>query len=88
MEDSRVSSIVHGLVSAFGRGYNVLRKKGGSAKREGKSVEKSSSVDELTASLRYGSKAVGKEYERGVDRVGQRFGQVDGRSDLMKSRLQ
>ncbi|PSK50360.1 hypothetical protein B9Z65_304 [Elsinoe australis] len=82
MEDSRVSSIVHGLVSAFGRGYNVLRKKGGSARREGKRVDKRSSVDGLTASLRYGSRAVGKEYEKGVDRVGQRFGQVDAAASL------
>lgn len=83
MEDSRVSSIVQGLVSAFGRGYDVLRKKGGSAKREGKRVEKRSSMDELTASLRYGARAVGKEYEKGIDRVGQRFGQVDGKSCLV-----
>ncbi|KAF4549717.1 Hypothetical protein D9617_20g027730 [Elsinoe fawcettii] len=71
-EPSSVGSIVSSLLSAFGRGYDALRKRG--RKKEG--------TGELSRVLKKGRKDVRTEYRHGMDRIGEGFGGVDGRASL------
>ncbi|PNS21926.1 hypothetical protein CAC42_524 [Sphaceloma murrayae] len=80
MQDSRVSSMVHSLVSAFERGGNVLRKQKRACQDHG--ADRQGPIKLLSRSLRHGRKAVRREYDEGAERVGERFGQVDATASL------